>query len=217
MGTAARRRANSDPAHGDHPPERGERQRGRASSTRPARWSCRAGPVAVHRLRRRRARRTGEEPERAGCATRSGSLVTAPISTSRGRRMLTRGGRAAGTPTSRGSPRQMPRPTKTATKTGASAVPSPSRAFRTSTGGPPPRVNAAVKVLSVGTVRPKPTPEGGRRHEQECRRRRPGRPKTGSDSSSHRRPGRRPGRPGRPASCPCAGESPRRATTRRSP
>jgi hypothetical protein len=53
----------------------------------------------------------------------------------------------------------MPSPTKIATKTGASAVPSPSSAVRTSTAesifcGK----KAAVKVFRAGTVRPKPMP-----------------------------------------------------------
>ncbi len=60
---------------------------------------------------------------------------------------------------SRGSPHQNPRPTNTATNTGASAVPSPSRAFSTSTDESTlVGLKAAVNVLRAGTVKPNPMP-----------------------------------------------------------
>ncbi len=58
-----------------------------------------------------------------------------------------------------GSPHQNPSPTKSATNSGASTVPSPSSALRvriarsTAAGW-----NAAAIVLSEGTVSPKPAP-----------------------------------------------------------
>ena len=63
------------------------------------------------------------------------------------------------TAASTGSPTQKPRPTKIATNTGASAVPSPSSEFSTSTErSTVSGWNAAVNVLMDGTVSPNPTP-----------------------------------------------------------
>ena len=58
-----------------------------------------------------------------------------------------------------GRPHQKPRPTNTATNTGASAVPSPSSAFSTRTDrSTPSGWNTEAYVLRIGTVRPNPAP-----------------------------------------------------------
>jgi hypothetical protein len=63
------------------------------------------------------------------------------------------------TAASTGRPTQKPRPTKIATNTGASAVPSPSSALSESTDrSTASGWNAAVNVLIDGTVSPNPTP-----------------------------------------------------------
>jgi hypothetical protein len=77
----------------------------------------------------------------------------------KGRRRLTASSAARRMAESTGSPHQKPRPTNSATNTGARAVPSPSNAFnvrieRSMAAG----WNVAVRVLRVGTVSPKPAP-----------------------------------------------------------
>src|ERR1700735_543729 len=71
-----------------------------------------------------------------------------------------RSGRPASRAAARiGRPVQNPMPTNIATNTGASAVPSPSRAFSTSTDRSTAcGWNAAASVFSAGTARPKPAP-----------------------------------------------------------
>ena len=60
---------------------------------------------------------------------------------------------------STGSPIQNPRPLKTATNTGATAVPRPSSAFRTSTDlSTAAGCSAAARVLRAGTESPNPAP-----------------------------------------------------------
>ena len=76
-----------------------------------------------------------------------------------GSRRLARSKATTATAASTGRPTQNPRPTKIATNTGASAVPSPSSELRTSTErSTVSGWNAAVNVLIDGTVSPKPTP-----------------------------------------------------------
>ena len=71
-----------------------------------------------------------------------------------------------------GRPHQKPSPTKIATNTGASAVPSPSRALRTSTDDSTPAGwKAAVSVFSDGTASPKPRRERPSRRAGAERRR----------------------------------------------
>ena len=77
----------------------------------------------------------------------------------KGSRRLASSRAATATAASTGSPTQKPRPTKIATNTGASAVPSPSSALSPSTErSTAPGWNAAVNVLIDGTVSPNPAP-----------------------------------------------------------
>ena len=131
---------------------------------RRARWSCRAGTscrsssrTARTARRKRRTTRTGpelharSEPEVAAAGARAAG--------SSGSRALTATSADSRTMDSTGSPHQNPSPTNIATNSGASAVPRPSNAFRTSTEwSTASGWNTAVKVFSVGTVRPKPAP-----------------------------------------------------------
>ena len=97
------------------------------------------GPVAVHRLADAvEDRERGEEREPAECRSRSrGSL---PVALPRVQRQRPAGQEEPGEQDhgQDGSPHQNPRPTKTATNTGASAVPNPRSALSTRTGGRPP-------------------------------------------------------------------------------
>ena len=73
--------------------------------------------------------------------------------------MLTARSATSTAPARIGRPHQKSRPTNTATSSGASAVPTPRSAFSTSTDESTfVGLNAAVKVLSDGTVKPNPTP-----------------------------------------------------------
>ena len=154
------------PPHRDHPPERGEGQRGQACCSRPGLWSCRWWPScrsSSPRCRRagRTRRRPRSGPARGRCLPLPAAVSTAisTVAARRGRGRLKASRPSSSTATSRGRPRQMPRPTKTAAKTGARAVPSPSRAFRISTARSiAAGKKAAAKVLRDGTVRPKPAP-----------------------------------------------------------
>src|SRR5271165_4117034 len=119
-------------------------------------------PVAVHRLAdavQECERRKHPEPRGEIRPALLGFGGTASRRSPRGKGRLNESSATASAPTSTGRPHQIPNPTKIATKTGASAVPTPSKAFSTSTAlstlcGK----NAAAKVLIAGTVSPNPTP-----------------------------------------------------------
>ena len=92
-------------------------------------------------------------------------------------------------PTVSGSPHQIPRPTNRATKTGASAVPRPSRALSASTATSTRRGKSeAASELTTGIVSPKPIPMSARGAEQKGKRRsmRPQR-ESARDEQRHRR------------------------------
>ena len=150
-----------DAPDGHHPPERRERERRlRRRRTELARH-VELRPVAVDRLAD--AVEDGEarvhpEPSRDREPCDALRRRRAPRSAAAGagsRRSADEQERAERS----GRPHQKPSPSKIATNTGASTVPSPSSAFRTrierltAVG-----LNAAVNVLSAGTVKPKPAP-----------------------------------------------------------
>ena len=151
------------PPERHHRPERGEGERRHRRRRAEPRWSCRAATSCRSTSRRcRRGRRTRRRARTAAeCRRAPGCAAGGAASRScNGRRPAgQRGARRAGSSDSTGSPHQNPRPTKMATNTGASAVPNPRSALSTRTdrsiacGW-----NAAVNVLSVGTVSPNPTP-----------------------------------------------------------
>src|SRR6478752_4897964 len=86
-----------------------------------------------------------------------GLAARVPVTNARG--ALTSRSPTSSAAVSTGSPHQKPRPTNTATNSGANAVPSPSRALSTSTDESTlVGLNAAVNVFSAGTVKPKPMP-----------------------------------------------------------
>ncbi len=101
---------------------------------------------------------------RAGTAAFGASLAVAVAAAARapvrsGSRRLMSSSPARRMDDSTGRPHQNPRPTKTATNTGASAVPSPrsalsARTERSTAAG----WNTAVNVLRLGTVSPNPVP-----------------------------------------------------------
>ena len=122
-------------------------------------------PVAVERLDDPVAERERrEEPERARGARRLRSARRPPAASPRlsapsGSDTLQTMRAARSPPTVSGSPHQIPRPTNRATKTGASAVPRPSRALSASTATSTRRGNSeAASALTTGIVSPKPIP-----------------------------------------------------------
>ena len=170
-GEAALDRGEQDPPDGDHRPERGEGDGGDGRRGADLGGHVELRPVAVQRLadavehgERGVQRRTG-----AGSAPAAGRLAAARLPVCSGRRPAGDMRPASRIADSTGRPHQKPRPTKIATKTGASAVPSPSRALSTRTD----------RSTAVGMERrgervegrhgePEPDAEEGRGHEQQA-------------------------------------------------
>src|SRR6188508_3147906 len=121
--------------------------------------SCDQLPLTVSQTPYRTAN-AAKTQNRAGIPPRARSgPAGAALSARSGSGMLPRINAASRAAESTGNPHQKPSPTKMATKTGASAVPSPSKAFRASTDvATASGWNAAVKVFSDGTDKPKPSP-----------------------------------------------------------
>ena len=138
--------------------------------TRAGPWSCPAGTSSRSSSRKAvQDGERGEHPERRGILRghgRSRPAARAPASS--GRRRLTRDQRQQQDRRHDRQPPPEPRPTKMATNTGARAVPSPRRAFRTRT-EPSTRSgwNAAVKVLMRRHGEAEPGPQAGRGGEQQ--------------------------------------------------
>src|SRR5262249_21298404 len=139
--------------------ERGDRRRGAELARH-----VQLRPVAVHGLAhavKHGERRVNPEPRRDAGPRRNvarGRRRGRDAERS-GRPALASTRRASRTADSSGRPHQKPRPTKIATNTGASAVPSPSSALSTRTeDSTPAGWNAAVRVFRAGTVSPKPAP-----------------------------------------------------------
>src|SRR5215217_4241122 len=106
-----------DPAGGDHRPAGGAGKRGQHGGRPELPGHLELGPVAAHGLAD-----AVQDPTAAKTQNRVGIPALAPARSP-----------ASWAADSNGKPHQNPRPTKIATNTGASAVPSPSSALRVST------------------------------------------------------------------------------------
>ena len=141
----------------------------------PSSASCRAATSC--RSSSRRSRRAPRTRRRARTAT--GSAAACAVASWRvpacsgSRRTTAAGTTSAHRDQHAAGPARMPSPTKIATNTGASTVPSPSSAFSISTARPrAPGWKRAASVLRVGTARPNPAPRHAVASEQDLVRHR---------------------------------------------